>query len=250
MRLTLNVWRQKNQASAGKFVRYPMDNVNPDMSMLECLDVLNETLTAKGEEPIAFEHDCREGICGSCGFMINGIAHGPLRKATVCQLTMRHFKDGQELTLEPWRAAAFPLIKDLAVDRRAFDRIIASGGYISVSTGSAPDGNAIPVSKESSEAAMDAAQCIGCGACVAACPNAAAALFTGAKIAHLGLLPQGQPERKLRAIRMVSQMNLEGFGQCTNIGECTSVCPKAIPLDVIGRMNRDYIAASFSERAV
>lgn len=247
MRLTLNVWRQKNRASAGKFVRYPMDNVNPDMSMLECLDVLNETLTAKGEEPIAFEHDCREGICGSCGFMINGIAHGPLGAATVCQLTMRHFKDGGELTLEPWRAAAFPLIKDLAVDRRAFDRIIASGGYISVSTGSAPDGNAIPVSKESSEAAMDAAQCIGCGACVAACPNAAAALFTGAKIAHLGLLPQGQPERKLRAIRMVSQMNLEGFGQCTNTGECTSVCPKAIPLDVIGRMNRDYIAAWFNE---
>jgi succinate dehydrogenase / fumarate reductase, iron-sulfur subunit len=250
MRLTLNVWRQKNQASAGKFVRYEMDNVNPDMSMLECLDVLNETLTAKGEEPIAFEHDCREGICGSCGFMINGIAHGPLRAATVCQLTMRHFKDGERLTLEPWRAAAFPLVKDLAVDRRAFDRIIASGGYISVSTGSAPDGNAIPVSKQSSEAAMDAAQCIGCGACVAACPNAAAALFTGAKIAHLGLLPQGQPERKLRAIRMVSQMNIEGFGQCTNIGECTSVCPKAIPLEVIGRMNRDYIAASFSERAV
>jgi succinate dehydrogenase / fumarate reductase, iron-sulfur subunit len=247
MRVSLNVWRQKNQASAGKFVRYAMDDVNPDMSMLECLDVLNESLTAKGEEPVAFEHDCREGICGSCGFMINGVAHGPLRAATVCQLTMRHFKDGEELTLEPWRAAAFPLIKDLAVDRRAFDRIIASGGYISVSTGSAPDGNAIPVSKESSEAAMDAAQCIGCGACVAACPNAAAALFTGAKIAHLGLLPQGQPERKLRARRMVSQMNIEGFGQCTNIGECTSVCPKAIPLDVIGRMNRDYIAASFSE---
>jgi succinate dehydrogenase / fumarate reductase iron-sulfur subunit len=249
MHLTLNVWRQKNRASAGKFVRYEMDNVNADMLMLECLDVLNETLTAKGEEPITFEHDCREGICGSCGFMINGIAHGPLRGATVCQLTMRHFKDGETLTLEPWRAAAFPLIKDLAVDRRAFDRIIASGGYISVSTGSAPDGNAIPVSKESSEAAMDAAQCIGCGACVAACPNAAAALFTGAKIAHLGLLPQGQPERKLRALRMVSQMNREGFGQCTNIGECTSVCPKAIALDVIGWMNRDYIAASFSERA-
>jgi succinate dehydrogenase / fumarate reductase iron-sulfur subunit len=219
------------------------------MSMLECLDVLNETLVEKGEEPIAFEHDCREGICGSCGFMINGIAHGPLPATTVCQLTMRHFKDGQELVIEPWRARAFPLIKDLVVDRRALDRIIEAGGYISVSTGSAPDGNAIPVSKESSEDAMDAAQCIGCGACVAACPNASAALFTGAKIAHLGLLPQGQPERRMRSVRMVTQANLEMFGQCTNIGECTGVCPKSIRLDVIGRMNRDYIAASFTERA-
>jgi succinate dehydrogenase / fumarate reductase iron-sulfur subunit len=249
MRLILKVWRQKNLNTKGQFVRYEMNNVDHDMSMLECLDVLNETLVEKGEEPIAFEHDCREGICGSCGFMINGIAHGPLPATTVCQLTMRHFKDGQELVLEPWRARAFPLIKDLVVDRSALDRIIASGGYISVSTGSAPDGNAIPVSKESSEDAMDAAQCIGCGACVAACPNAAAALFTGSKIAHLGLLPQGQPERRLRAIRMVNQANAEMFGQCTNIGECTGVCPKAIPLDVIGRMNRDYIVGSFSERA-
>jgi succinate dehydrogenase / fumarate reductase iron-sulfur subunit len=181
--------------------------------------------------------------------MINGIAHGPVPATTVCQLTMRHFKDGQELILEPWRARAFPIIKDLVVDRRALDRIIEAGGYVSVSTGSAPDGNAIPVSKEQSEDAMDAAQCIGCGACVAACPNASAALFTGAKIAHLGLLPQGQPERGMRALRMVSRANLEMFGQCTNIGECTGVCPKSIRLDVIGRMNRDYIAASFTERA-
>ncbi len=248
MRLTIKVWRQKNQKAPGKLVRYEMNNVNEDMSMLECLDVLNEGLVEKGEEPIAFEHDCREGICGSCGFMINGLAHGPLDGVTVCQLTMRHFKDGEELILEPWRARAFPLIKDLVVDRRSFDRIISAGGYVSVSTGSAPDGNAIPVSKEDSDSAMDAAACIGCGACVAACPNAAAALFTGAKIAHLALLPQGQPERKLRAIKMVNQMNIEQFGQCTNIGECTGVCPKMIKLDVIGQMNRDYIMGAFNER--
>jgi succinate dehydrogenase / fumarate reductase iron-sulfur subunit len=248
MRLILKIWRQKNRNTKGKFARYEVNDVNPDMSMLECLDVLNEDLTRKGEEPIAFEHDCREGICGSCGFMINGVAHGPLSGTTVCQLTMRHFNDGQELILEPWRARAFPLVKDLAVDRSAFDRIIASGGYISVSTGSAPDGNAIPVSKERSDAAMDAAQCIGCGACVAACPNASAALFTGAKITHLALLPQGQPERDLRAIHMVTQMNLEQFGQCTNIGECVAVCPKLIPIEVIGRMNHDYIAGSMRER--
>ena len=248
MRLILKIWRQKNRNTKGKFARYEVNDVNPDMSMLECLDVLNEDLTRKGEEPIAFEHDCREGICGSCGFMINGVAHGPLSGTTVCQLTMRHFNDGQELILEPWRARAFPLVKDLAVDRSAFDRIIASGGYISVSTGSAPDGNAIPVSKERSDAAMDAAQCIGCGACVAACPNASASLFTGAKITHLALLPQGQPERDLRAIHMVTQMNLEQFGQCTNIGECVAVCPKLIPIEVIGRMNHDYIAGSMRER--
>lgn len=247
MRLTLSIWRQKDRASKGKLVRYQVDNVNPDMSMLECLDVLNETLTEKGEDPVTFEHDCREGICGSCGFMINGVAHGPLPATTVCQLTMRHFKDGQELVLEPWRAAAFPVIKDLSVERRAFDRIIAAGGYVSISTGSAPDGNAIPVPKEDAESAMDAAQCIGCGACVAACPNASAALFTGAKITHLALLPQGQPERKRRAIRMVNQANREGFGQCTNIGECTGACPKSIQLEVIGRMNHDYIAGSISE---
>jgi len=207
---------------------------------------LNEELTGKGEEPVAFEHDCREGICGSCGFMINGVAHGPLPATTVCQLTMRHFKDGEELVLEPWRAKAFPLIKDLVVDRRSFDRIIASGGYISVSTGSAPDGNAIPISKQAADRSMDAAACIGCGACVAACPNASAALFTGAKIAHLRLLPQGQPESDSRAVQMVAQMNEEGFGGCTNIGECTGVCPKEIPLEVIAIMNRDYLGGRWS----
>lgn len=248
MRLTLKVWRQPAVNKAGKFVSYPMDNANPDMSMLECLDVLNEDLIGRGEDPIAFEHDCREGICGSCGFMIDGIAHGPQRATTVCQLTMRHFKDGEELTLEPWRAKAFPLIKDLVVDRRAFDRIIESGGYVSVSTGSAPDGNAIPVPKEAADRAMDSAACIGCGACVAACPNAAAALFTGAKIAHLGILPQGKPEQDVRALRMVTQMNVEGFGGCTNIGECTGVCPKEIPLEVIAAMNRDYLRASWQAR--
>jgi succinate dehydrogenase / fumarate reductase, iron-sulfur subunit len=248
VRVRLKVWRQQSRTATGKFVSYPVDNANPDMSMLECLDVLNEQLIERGEDPIAFEHDCREGICGSCGFMINGVAHGPLPATTVCQLTMRQFKDGEELVLEPWRARAFPLIKDLVVDRRAFDRIIASGGYISVSTGSAPDGNAILVPKESADRAMDAAACIGCGACVAACPNAAAALFTGAKIAHLGILPQGKPEQDIRAIRMVTQMNLEGFGGCTNIGECTGVCPKEIRLEVIAAMNRDYLRGSWRER--
>lgn len=248
MRLSLKIWRQAKRQDKGKFVTYVMDDVNPEMSMLECLDVLNERLTEKGEEPIAFEHDCREGICGSCGFMINGVAHGPMRGTTVCQLTMRHFKDGEELLLEPWRAAAFPLLKDLAVDRSALDRVIAAGGYISASTGSAPDGNAIPVPKEASDRAMDAASCIACGACVAACPNAAAALYTGAKIAHLGLLPQGQPERNARVENMLAQVNREAFGNCTNIGECSAVCPKEIPLEVIGRMNHDFLCAVFSER--
>lgn len=248
MRVTLKVWRQHSPKAAGKFVSYQMDDANPEMSMLECIDVLNERLIEKGEDPIAFEHDCREGICGSCGFMINGVAHGPSPATTVCQLTMRHFKDGQELVLEPWRAKAFPLIKDLVVDRRSLDRIIASGGYISVSTGSAPDGNAILVPKEASDRAMDAASCIGCGACVAACPNASAALFTGAKVAHLGILPQGKPEKNIRALRMVAQMNEEGFGGCTNIGECTGVCPKQIPLEVIAALNRDFIRGSWQER--
>jgi succinate dehydrogenase / fumarate reductase iron-sulfur subunit len=247
MRITLKVWRQAGTSKAGKFVSYPVE-ADPEMSMLECIDVLNEELTNKGEEPIAFEHDCREGICGSCGFMINGVAHGPLPATTVCQLSMRHFKEGQELVLEPWRAKAFPVLKDLMVDRRSFDRIIAAGGYISVSTGSAPDGNAILVSKEESDRAMDAAACIGCGACVAACPNASAALFTGAKIAHLGTLPQGLPERDRRAVNMVTQMNQEGFAGCTNIGECTGVCPKEIPLEVIAAMNRDYLVGSWRER--
>jgi succinate dehydrogenase / fumarate reductase, iron-sulfur subunit len=248
VRVTLKIWRQSARAASGKFVTYPMDSVNPDMSMLECLDVLNEQLIERGEEPVAFEHDCREGICGSCGFMINGVAHGPMPATTVCQLTMRHFKDGEELVLEPWRAKAFPLIKDLAVDRRSFDRIIASGGYVSVSTGSAPDGNAILVPKQAADRAMDAAACIGCGACVAACPNASAALFTGAKIAHLGILPQGQPEKDIRSLRMVAQMNAEGFGGCTNIGECTGVCPKEIPLEVIAEMNMDYLRGSWHRR--
>jgi succinate dehydrogenase / fumarate reductase, iron-sulfur subunit len=248
MRLILHVWRQKGANAPGKMTRYEAADVNPDMSMLELLDVLNEGLILKGEEPIAFEHDCREGICGSCGFMINGMAHGPLPGTTVCQLSMRHFKDGQELYVEPWRASAFPVIKDLVVDRAAFDRIIAAGGYVSVPTGSAPDGNAILVPKENADRAMDAAGCIGCGACVAACPNAAAALFTGAKIAHLGLLPQGQPERWRRALQMVRQYNAEGFGSCTNIGECEAVCPKEISLEAIARMNRDFIEASWGRR--
>jgi succinate dehydrogenase / fumarate reductase iron-sulfur subunit len=245
MRLILYVWRQSSATARGKMTRYEANHVNPDMSMLELLDVVNEDLTLKGDEPIAFEHDCREGICGSCGFMINGVAHGPLPGTTVCQLSMRHFKDGQELSVEPWRAKAFPVIKDLVVDRCALDRIIAAAGYISIPAGSAPDGNTILVPKEHADRAMDAAACIGCGACVAACPNASAALFTGAKIAHLGLLPQGQPERDQRALSMVRQYNREGFGGCTNIGECEAVCPKQIPLEVIARMNRDFISASW-----
>jgi succinate dehydrogenase / fumarate reductase iron-sulfur subunit len=248
MKLTLKTWRQKSPNDKGAFVSYPMDNVNPDMSMLECLDVLNESLIERGEEPVAFEHDCREGICGSCGFMINGVAHGPERATTVCQLTMRHFKEGEELLIEPWRAHPFPLIKDLVVDRRAFDRIIAAGGYVSVSTGNAPEANSIPVGKDIADQAMDAAACIGCGACVAACPNAAAALFTGAKVAHLNVLPQGKVEAGRRALAMVAQMNEEGFGNCTNIGECTGVCPKSIPLEVIARMNRDFLRASLKRR--
>lgn len=249
MRLTLHVWRQKGPNAPGKMVRYEANQVDGEMSMLELLDVVNEDLILKGEEPIAFEHDCREGICGSCGFMISGVAHGPLPGTTVCQLTMRHFKDGEELYLEPWRAKAFPIIKDLVVDRNAFDRIIAAGGYISASTGSAPDGNAILIPKIAADLAMDAAACIGCGACVAACPNASAALFTGAKISHLGLLPQGQPERHARALKMTAQINAEGFGNCTNIGECAAVCPKEIKLEVIGRMNKDFLAATWTRRA-
>ncbi len=248
MNLTLHIWRQKNASNPGKMVPYDVKDVSPDMSILEMLDVLNEELTLKGEEPIAFEHDCREGICGSCGFMINGVAHGPLSATTVCQLTMRHFKDGQQLFLEPWRAKAFPVMKDLAVDRSAFDRIIAAGGYVSVSTGSAPDGNAILIPKEAADLAMDAAACIGCGACVAACPNASAALFTSAKVAHLSLLPQGQPERFNRALNMVAQMTREQFGSCTNIGECEAVCPKQIRIEVIGRMNSDFARASWKSR--
>ena len=248
MKLTLKIWRQKNVDAKGAFVRYPVDDVDPEMSMLECLDVLNETLILKGEEPVAFEHDCREGICGSCGFMINGEAHGPEKGTTTCQLTMRHFKSGDELTLEPWRAKAFTFVKDLVVNRRAFDHIIEAGGYVSVSTGQAPDGNTILVGKEVADTSMDAAACIGCGACVAACPNASAALYTGAKITHLGTLPQGEPERERRALGMVAQMNAEEFGSCTNIGECSAACPKEISLEVIANMNRDYVCASFRRR--
>jgi len=248
MNLTLKIWRQQNAKAPGAFATYQVQGVTPDMSFLEMLDLLNENLQSKGEPPVVFEHDCREGICGSCGFMINGIAHGPLPATTVCQLTMRHFKDGDELYIEPWRAKAFPVIKDLVVDRSAFDRIIEAGGYISVPTGSAPDGNAIPVPKEDADRSMDAAACIGCGACVAACPNASAALFTGAKIAHLGLLPQGQPERHQRALGMVRQFNAEDFGGCTNIGECEAVCPKEIKLEVIARMNSDFLRASWHRR--
>src|SRR6266850_218325 len=248
MRLTLHIWRQKSASHPGRMVRYEVPGVNEHMSFLEMLDVLNERLIEKGEEPIAFDHDCREGICGMCGLMINGIAHGPERGTTVCQLHMRHFKDGEVLYLEPWRARAFPVLKDLVVDRSALDRIIASGGFISVSTGSAPDGNTIPVPKKNADLAMDAAACIGCGACVAACPNASAALFTGAKISHLGLLPQGQPERSQRVLNMVAQVKQELFGSCTNIGECEAVCPKEIKLEVIARMNRDFLRASWTER--
>lgn len=246
MRLILHIWRQSDRKAAGRMVRYEADELNPDMSMLEALDVLNEKLILKGEDPVTFEHDCREGICGSCGFVINGIPHGPVPQTTVCQLALRHFKDGQALYLEPWRARAFPVLRDLMVDRGAFDRIIAAGGYVSARAGSAPDGNTIPVRKNDAESAMDAAACIGCGACVAACPNASAALFTGAKISHLGWLPQGQPERESRALKMIARMNEEGFGQCTNIGECAAVCPKGIRLEAIARMNWDFLRASWA----
>ena len=248
MRLILHIWRQRNASERGKMERYEVPDVNEHMSFLEMLDVLNESLIAKGEEPVAFDHDCREGICGMCGCMVNGMAHGPLPGTTLCQLHMRHFKDGDELYLEPWRAKGFPVLKDLIVDRTAFDRIIAAGGFISVSTGSAQDGNTILVPKDDAEHAMDAAACIGCGACVAMCPNASAALFTGAKISHLGLLPQGQPERWRRAEAMVAQATAEGFGSCTNIGECEAVCPKEIRLEVIARMNRDFLTASWRGR--
>jgi len=248
MRITLHVWRQKSANQRGRMVQYQARDVNPEMSFLEMLDVVNEDLTLQGEDPIAFDSDCREGICGMCGFMINGVAHGPRRGTTVCQLHMRKFKDGDVLYLEPWRARAFPVIKDLIVDRSAFDRIIAAGGFISVPAGSAQDGNVILVPKRNADLAMDAAACIGCGACVAACPNASASLFTGAKITHLGLLPQGQPERYERVDRMVAQTSLELFGSCTNIGECEAVCPKEIKLEVIARMNRDFMKASWTKR--
>jgi succinate dehydrogenase / fumarate reductase iron-sulfur subunit len=243
--LTLDVWRQKGPSDAGRFVTYIAKDISTDASFLEMLDVVNEELVTKGEEPIAFDHDCREGICGSCGMMINGQAHGPWKRTTTCQLHMRAFRNGERVTIEPWRATGFPVVKDLVVDRSAFDRIIAAGGYVSVATGNAPDANVIPVGKEIADAAMDAAECIGCGACVAACPNASASLFTSAKVSHLGLLPQGQPERYRRALRMVAQMDLENFGGCTLHGECMEACPKGISIDHIMQMNRDYIAASW-----
>jgi succinate dehydrogenase / fumarate reductase iron-sulfur subunit len=245
MKLTLRIWRQKNPIMDGQFVTYEVDGVTPDMSFLEMLDVLNEQLVEHGEEPVAFEHDCREGICGSCGFLINGVPHGPRRHTTVCQLHMRFFNDGDALTLEPWRARAFPVIRDLVVDRSAFDRIIQAGGYITAPTGSAPDANAILVGKEAADTAFDAAACIGCGACVAACPNAAAMLFTSAKVTHLNVLPQGQPERDERTLNMVAAMRREAFGSCSNHGECEAVCPKGIPLEFIAQLNRDVVRAAF-----
>ena len=243
MHLKLRVWRQPGPTAPGRLVSYDAPDLSPDMSCLEMLDVVNERLIARGEEPIAFDHDCREGICGSCGLMINGVAHGPMRGSATCQLHLRSFKDGQDIVVEPWRAKAFPVVRDLVVDRGAFDRIIAAGGYISARTGGVPDANAVPIPKADVDAAMDAAACIACGACVAACPNASASLFTAAKIAHLGLLPQGQPERSRRVLRMVTQMDMETFGNCTNIGECQEACPKLISIDVIARMNRDYLRA-------
>jgi succinate dehydrogenase / fumarate reductase iron-sulfur subunit len=247
MNLTLHVWRQKSRESEGGLVQYAANDISPDASFLEMLDVVNERLIEKGEDPIHFEHDCREGICGSCGMMINGVAHGPLRGMAVCQLHMRHFRDGDEIRVEPWRARAFPVLKDLIVERNPLDRIIQAGGFIAVNTGSAPEANMILVPKPVQETAMDAAECIQCGACVAQCPNGAAQLFTAAKVSHLGLLPQGQPERYLRVVRMVEVME-EHFGSCTMYGECEAVCPKEISIDFIARMNRDYIAASFKGR--
>ena len=246
MNLTLHVWRQASSTAKGGFVRYEATDVSPDMSFLEMLDVVNEDLTARGDVPIAFDHDCREGICGACGFMINGVAHGPSRGTATCQLHMRLFSDGDEVWIEPWRSRAFPVVRDLVVNRSAFDRIVAAGGYIAVQTGGAPEANTIPVPKVSADRAMDAATCIGCGACVAACPNASASLFTAAKISHLGLLPQGQPERNRRALNMIAQMDLESFGGCSLFGECQEACPKEISIDFIGRMNRDYLKATFA----
>ena len=248
MKLTLHVWRQKNAQDKGRMVRYELPNVNEHMSFLEMLDVLNESLIAKGEDPVAFDHDCREGICGMCGFLINGVAHGGHRGTTVCQLSMRFFKDGDSLTLEPWRAKAFPVLRDLAVDRSAFDRIIQAGGFITAPTGVAPEASSILVPKDAADRAMDAAACIGCGACVAACPNAAAMLFTAAKITHLNSLPQGQPQRYQRTADMVAAMSEELFGSCTNHGECEAVCPKKIPIEFIGRMNRDLVHATLHRR--
>jgi succinate dehydrogenase / fumarate reductase iron-sulfur subunit len=248
MNLKLFVWRQPSANVAGKMEQYEAQGISPDMSFLEMLDVVNEGLIESGQAPIAFDHDCREGICGMCGMMINGVAHGPMKGTATCQLHMRSFNDGDTIYIEPWRSAAFPVIKDLVVNRGAFDRIIAAGGFINAPTGGARDANNIPVAKQDSDDAMDAAACIGCGACVAACPNGSASLFTAAKISHLGLLPQGQPERKRRAAKMVAQMDEEGFGHCTLYGECQEACPKEISIDNIARMNRDYMVATSTAR--
>jgi succinate dehydrogenase / fumarate reductase iron-sulfur subunit len=242
MKLTLKIWRQADRQSAGAMHTYDLDGVAEDMSFLEMLDLLNEELKAKDEEPIAFDSDCREGICGMCSLMINGEAHGP-EVTTTCQLHMRRFEDGDTITIEPWRAEPFPVIKDLCVDRSAFDRIIQQGGFVSVNTGSAPEANNLPVDKAKADRAFDMATCIGCGACVAACPNGSASLFVGAKVTHLGELPQGQPERYSRVVSMTAQADAEGFGSCTNIGECAGACPKEIPLDVISQLNRDLRTA-------
>ena len=242
MNLTLKIWRQQDASTPGAMHTYQLADVSPDMSFLEMLDVLNEQLNDQGEDPIAFDSDCREGICGMCGLMINGDAHGP-EVTTTCQLHMRSFSDGETITIEPWRSDAFPVVKDLVVDRGAFDRIIQAGGYLSAPTGAAVEANNIPVPKADADHAFEAATCIGCGACVAACPNGSAMLFTASKITHLGLLPQGQPERDSRVLGMIEQHDAEGFGGCTNIGECTAACPKGIPLDVISRLNRDLLGA-------
>jgi len=243
MNLVLKVWRQKSGSSEGSFATYEAREVIPDMSFLEMLDVVNEDLISRGEEPIAFDSDCREGICGACSLVINGIPHGGHKGTATCQLHMRHFQDGQTITIEPWRAKAFPVVRDLVVDRGAFDRIIQSGGFVSVNTGGTPDANCLPIPKTEADKAMDAAACIGCGACVAACKNASAMLFVSAKVSHLNLLPQGKPEKDRRVLHMVRQMDSEGFGACTVTGACEAVCPKEISLDFIAKMNRDYFKA-------
>jgi succinate dehydrogenase / fumarate reductase iron-sulfur subunit len=250
MHLTLNVWRQKNKSTEGDFVTYEVSDISPDMSFLEMLDVLNERLVHEGKEPVAFDHDCREGICGSCSMYINGRPHGPLKGVATCQLHMRSFKSGDTIVIEPWRAVAFPVIKDLVTDRAALDRIIASGGFVSVNTGNAQDANSIPVPKENADDAFMAASCIGCGACIAACKNASAMLFVSAKISQLALLPQGQAERKIRAEKMIAQMDAEGFGACTNMGACSAECPKEISLDTIARTNREYLGAKMTSSVV
>lgn len=247
MKLTLEVWRQKAPEEPGQMETYDAPNVSPDMSFLEMLDVVNEDLLKQGKEPIAFEHDCREGICGSCSMVVNGTPHGPQRGTTVCQLHMRHFQDGEKITVEPWRSRAFPVVRDLVVDRGAFDRIVQAGGYVSVNTGGAPDANALPVAKKAADMAFEAAACIGCGACVAGCKNGSAMLFVSAKVAQLALLPQGQPERSRRVLDMVKAMDNEGFGNCSNQYECQAVCPKNIDVRNIARMNREFIRASLTE---